>query len=189
MKRCVNCGYLETDDARFCSSCAGSSFAIETPAPSSPSGCEPMGASVYPVNCGAAAAPPATHAESAVRAISYTGFVILTFFMPFIGGYFLIRPNVPAGCRNFGIAWCTLMGIGCIATGTGADLVISVIAGILCILPVVIYAGRALYEKRKAKKCAERIEMERIEALLQMPLEKFSDCDLEELERKYEGCE
>lgn len=184
MKKCANCGYMETNDARFCSNCACNSFVVEVPASSDSIGYATAGPVVQPSSCSGSTASPG---RSAGRALTYTGLVALTFFMPFIGGYFLIRPGVPAGCRNFGIAWCTLIGIGCAISGAAGDLAISLIAGALCILPAVIYAGRVLFEKRKADERAECAEREKMEALLQMPLEKFGDRNLEELEKKYEG--
>lgn len=104
---------------------------------------------------------------------------VLTVFLPFIGGYFLLKPEVKSGFRIFALVWCTLIGLGCLASESSSDLAVGLVSALLCLGPVIVYAIRVLRDKKST-------EMRRTEEVLNMPLEKFSDIEARELEKKYQ---
>lgn len=172
MKKCANCGFAETNDAKFCSKCGHDEFYEET---------VPRYA--------------ATHARADSRQTSVPGYneedmdkkpigmAVLTFFAPYIGGYFLIRPDVNAGLRNFGIVWCALFAASMLASDVDdMSALMSIIVAALCLAPIVVYLFRKYsYEKQ----VREQAQAQHAEDILSLKLETFEDREVDDIARKY----
>lgn len=65
----------------------------------------------------------------------------LTVFLPFIGGYFLLREHVKAGFLLFGMLWCELFAL-IVGFQQGSSVGGDVMAVLLCMAPVAVYFFR-----------------------------------------------
>ncbi|MBE6464234.1 MAG: zinc ribbon domain-containing protein [Eggerthellaceae bacterium] len=172
MKKCANCGFAETDDARFCSNCGHNSFYEET---------IPRYASTY--SNGSSYRQYARKYDSDDMDKKPIGMAVLTFFLPFIGGYFLIKPDVSPGLRNFGIVWCSLCAVSLLAGETDISVLYNIVSAALCIAPVIVYLFRK-YSFEKAMR--EEAEARRTEDILNTPLQTYADREVEDIARRYQ---
>jgi hypothetical protein len=67
----------------------------------------------------------------------------LTFFMPFIGGYFLIKEHVKPGFRVFAIIWCSLLALT-MGYSVSGEVGVKIIGSLMCLAPIGVY----LYKTR-----------------------------------------
>lgn len=67
----------------------------------------------------------------------YIVWIIVTFFLPFIGAWFLVKPDVPMGPKVFAIIWCILFAIG--AFGADIPIFTSFLFAILSVLPLLYW--------------------------------------------------
>ena len=173
MKKCANCGFAETDDARFCSSCGHNEFFEET---------VPRYASPYST-AGQYQSYGSRYDDEDMDK-KPIGMAVLTFFLPFIGGYFLIKPDVNQGLRNFGIVWCTLCAVAMLASDDyDTNVLMSIIAAAFCIAPVIVYLFRKYsFEKR----VREEAEARRTQDILNTPLQTFADREVEDIAKRYQ---
>ena len=111
------------------------------------------------------------------------GMAVLTFFLPFIGGYFLIKPDVNQGLRNFGIVWCTLCAVSLLAGEGDVSVFYNIVGAAFCIAPVIVYLFRK-YSYEKA--IQEEADARRTEEILNTPLETFADREVEDIARRYQ---
>lgn len=171
MKKCSNCGFAETNDARFCSNCGHDTFYEET---------VPRYATPYS-NTGYRAYTQKYDPDDMDK--KPIGMAVLTFFLPFIGGYFLIKPDVSPGLRNFGIVWCSLCAVSLLAGETDGSALYSIVSAAFCIAPVIVYLFRK-YSFEKAMR--EEAEARRTEDILNTPLQTFADREVEDIARRYQ---
>lgn len=111
------------------------------------------------------------------------GMAVLTFFLPFIGGYFLIKPDVNAGLRNFGIVWCAVCAVSMLVADTDDTTVLmSIVMAALCLAPIVVYLFRKYsYEKY----VREEAQAQHTEDILSLKLETFQDREVDDIADKY----
>jgi len=78
-------------------------------------------------------------AAASAKANSGLGWkTVLTVFVPFVGGFFLIRKDVKAGYRVFAIAWCALMAFMMLfSDGGGAGF--RLFSALACFAPIGVY--------------------------------------------------
>jgi len=115
MKVCAYCDSFVSDDASLCPHCSSAKFLIQC------SRCGRVHEGLECPYCRQAAeedrkaaeaarqAEAAAREESAERAKANSKLAaktVLTVFLPFIGGYFLIKKHVNAPNRVFAIIWC-----------------------------------------------------------------------------------
>ena len=141
MKRCEYCDSLVPDFENECPYCAGRSFAYgEAPSRGK--------ASQFDASKNSASG-------DALNANSNKNLgrnVIVTLFMPMIGGYFLIKPGVKRGAFWFAIIWCIVAALLMAAFyGNGAAthpeyagtyIAQSVITALLCLCPIFYYFAK-----------------------------------------------
>lgn len=63
---------------------------------------------------------------------------VLTVFVPFVGGYFLIDDNVKSGFRVFAIVWCAITGVS-VGSLSGYDMATRVVTSLVCFAPIAYY--------------------------------------------------
>lgn len=66
----------------------------------------------------------------------------LTVFLPFVGGYFLIKEHVRQGFRVFGIIWCSLFAL-IIGDSDSGSMESNLLAVLLCLAPIAVYLYQA----------------------------------------------
>lgn len=118
MKKCSYCDMQVANEVAVCPYCASNEFL---------SVCGVCGAAYSGSTCPSCAKYQATHAEElqrkeqaareqAAKDRANSGLVwkcVLTFFLPLIGGYFLVGPNVKTGPKVFALVWSVMyLGIG-----------------------------------------------------------------------------
>ncbi|MBR0403915.1 MAG: hypothetical protein IJI68_01750 [Eggerthellaceae bacterium] len=146
MRICSYCGGTVEDSVYTCPHCTSSSFQYFCP------------------RCGEAYDGPfcpacrekdeAAHAqaqEAAAKAVAedranegLAWKTALTVFLPFVGGYFLIREHVKTGFRLFGIVWCSLLAL-VVSESETSSAEVNVLAVLMCLGPIIAY----LYQARK----------------------------------------
>ena len=145
MKVCQYCGSTVGDEAVTCPHCSSASFKNKCPE------CGRMIDGTYCPDCAARRERESSAVEEArklgeevARANSGLAWkTVLTVFVPFVGGYFLIRKHVKTGFRLFAIIWCAFLAVSVAATegGTAGG---NVIGSLLCLAPIAVY----LYQTR-----------------------------------------
>ncbi|MBE6464236.1 MAG: zinc ribbon domain-containing protein [Eggerthellaceae bacterium] len=180
MKKCNICGYAETDDAQFCSNCGHNEFTAVNKAAQNPYGQQgrPGGA---PYGNMVPQAQPELN-----RPI---GWLILHIFLPFISGYKLIRPDVSSGFRTFGIVWSIISVVAYFFNAymfymsyNNPSAVVSLICGILTVIPLILYASNSKkYKEEMDRKAQEKLT----EDLLNQPLKTFADEEVEKIAERY----
>ena len=63
---------------------------------------------------------------------------VLTVFIPFVGGFFLINDHVRKGFRIFAIAWCSFMALS-VAFSASGSAGVRIVSSLLCLAPVAYY--------------------------------------------------
>lgn len=63
---------------------------------------------------------------------------ILTVFLPFIGGYFLLNENVGKSYRVFATIWCSVLALS-VASSSSGSLGGKVVGSLLCLAPIGVY--------------------------------------------------
>ena len=117
----------------------------------------------------------------------YIGLAVLTFFLPFIGGWFLIRPDVPTSFRYPAMIWCGIVGLYAIGNSFTSSGFVGIIVAIFCLAPLALYF-KSNYKKQKADEAQQqRMRDKQIEELLRTPMKTYKDAELEELEKKYKA--
>ena len=142
MKVCAFCESLVEDTATSCPNCSANRFKTKCPrcgkAYEGPA-CPDCQAHDKAAQEAAEQARLKTEAEE--KANSGLGWkTVLTFFMPYIGGYFLVKPEVKTGFRYFGIIWCVFIAIT--AGMSHNELVTKLLGGVLSLGPLAVYAMR-----------------------------------------------
>lgn len=111
MKKCRFCDMAVEDTASVCPHCCGNEFVAL---------CASCGSPMNGGTCTKCAAFAASRAQANERAQAQalkqaaaqkanSGLIwksILTFFFPFIGGYFLVGPDVATGRKAYALIWC-----------------------------------------------------------------------------------
>ena len=142
MKICVYCESSVSDEATKCPHCSSTSFIKQ---------CPKCGKGYEGAECpdckardeAAKAAGIAAMQEEGARAKANSHLAlkaVLTFIMPYIGGYFLINKNVKKGYRIAAIVWCILL--ACIAAPRSSTVGSSVIGTLMCLAPIAVYTIR-----------------------------------------------
>lgn len=172
MKKCANCGFAETNDAKFCSKCGHNEFYEEE---------VPRYAATHERVSARQSSVPGYNEEDMDK--KPVGMAVLTFFLPFIGGYFLIKPDVNAGLRNFGIVWCAVCAVSMLVADTDdATVLMSIVMAALCLAPIVVYLFRKYsYEKY----VREEAQAQHTEDILSLKLETFQDREVDDIADKY----
>ena len=181
MKKCNICGYAETDDAQFCSNCGHNEFStISNQAPGP-----------YGQQGRAAGAPAGYAAQSAEPELKRPiGWAILDFLFPYIGGYFVIRPDVAKGYRTFGIVWGIISVVAYIFNAfmyqsmyaDTTTAIICIVLGIATLVPMIVYIPKAKQAKIDAENAASK---KLTEDLLNQPLQTFADQEVEKIAERY----
>ena len=146
MKVCSYCGGTVEDSVYTCPHCTSNSFRYYCPrcggtydGPFCPA-CREKDEAMR-----AEAAAAAVKADAEERANEGLGWkTALTVFLPFVGGYFLIKEHVKTGFRMFGIAWCSLFAL-IVGFEEGGQVESNILAVLMCLGPVIVY----LYKARK----------------------------------------
>lgn len=149
MKVCEYCGRTVSDSVSTCPYCQAYDFKTV---------CDVCGTTYdgpFCPACAKAQAEAQAGAERALReqAAAYAANqglgwkTILTIFLPFIGGWFLLRKHVMVGFKVFATIWCLLFAIVSLTTldTVGERIVMA----LLCAAPVVTYLVLSLRKTPK----------------------------------------
>ena len=145
MKRCTYCGNQVTDNTGVCPHCLASDFVRV---------CDVCGADYVNGSCPACAERTASQQRAYEQAAkdkqeqdaivqANSGLIwksVLTFFLPCVGGYFLVKPGVKKGFTIYALVWTIAYTI--IGLSGGAFNKTSLLAGFLAIL---ILLGPVIY--------------------------------------------
>lgn len=175
MKKCNICGYAETDDAQFCSNCGHNEFTAVNQAPQATYGQQGR---------------PGTIPQQAEPELKKPiGWAIVTFFFPYIGGYFTIKPDVSKGIRIFAIVWSIICAFAYVINTwmywnyDTTTAVICFVLGVLCLVPIFIYLPKAKQAQIDAQNAASK---QLTEDLLNQPLKTFADEEVEKIAERYQ---
>lgn len=150
MKECAYCGGTVSDDVTTCPHCSGIEFKNKCPI------CGQAIEGTFCPDCAARQAKEEAEArakaqedlaEQATIDEANSGLVwktVLTVFLPFVGGYFLIKEHVRTGFRAFAIIWCAFLAIS-VASAEGGSAGGNVLAVLMCLAPIGLY----LFKSRK----------------------------------------
>ena len=127
-----------------------------------------------------------TTPESRLRhALKMIGLTTLTFFLPCVGGYLLLRPGVGIGYKIFTAVWSVLSAMVALNL-EGYDLFTRVALTIIYVLPVVVYPFRELTARKKKKEAKDRQTLVYAQLIANNPPKTYEEIQLEALEAKYE---
>lgn len=145
MKICSYCGGTVEDSVYTCPHCTSASFRYLCPqcgnaydGPFCPA-CREKDEATR-----AAAEAAAVKAEAEDKANEGLAWkTALTVFLPFVGGYFLIKEHVKTGFRMFGIIWCSLFALIVGGDSDSGSVEGNLLAALLCLAPIAVYLYQA----------------------------------------------
>ena len=112
--------------------------------------------------------------------------VVLLIFLPFVGGWFLVRPGKPRGAQYVAVAYCALIGLLALFSNIPYDILGGMLYLMLCILPILYFLDNKVIEKRALRKAqSEELDARVKEIIATEPRLMSEDERLEALERKY----
>jgi len=148
MKECAFCGGDVNDDAITCPHCSATEFKNKCPLCGRAiegTVCPHCAAERRRAEAEAQAQAQAARAEQAAAETANTGLgwkTALTVFLPFVGGYFLIKDKVRPGFKIFAIIWCSFMAIS-VASVDRRSASGNILAVLMCLGPIGWYLFKA----------------------------------------------